>query len=680
MKKKTRIFGVLIVILVAVFVGLYLYFNNDFENSFDVKENDWIKNNSNKVIDVDIPNDYPVFGESGIFRKFTEDFTEETGLSFNIVPYLKESETKSTGLRFKLLNSGDTLQPNDLLLQEDSYALFGKDKTRYDLITEVGDKTIGVLTIDSIDITYYLKKYSNLKFKSYDTSDAMFEEYEAGTVDTIIIPINMYLNKTLANDKYNILFVFPEMTKKIVLSLSNDNETLNSIAKKFFTRWKESKYVTEYNKELLNQYVSAYKVNDKDRTEFLAKKYTFGYVENYPYEVEDRNGLSGITAEYLNRMERLTNSDFITFVKYKDRDSLKDAIKNKKVDIYFNYYDYEDENYTETISVFAEKYAVIGKNEDGYIVDSFESMKGQKVSILTNNSIYNYFKDNSKASLVPFDNIKEMLRKTGSNLIVVDKEVYEYYKNSLFKKYDLLYEDFTTNEYNFMLLKNDNNAVFNKIFNYLISTNSYYKYRTVGLKSLDRTVLEKSDFGELYLIILAIILVPIFVVFITYAFIKRRKKVSEVKKEDRRKYTDMLTSLKNRNYLNYSMDIWNNNRKYPQSIVIVDLNNVKYVNDNYGHEQGDKLICDAASILVNTQLENSEIVRSDGNEFLLYLVGYSENQISTYTKKLVKEFKKLPYGFGAAIGYSMILDEIKSVDDAINEAVLEMRKDKDDYK
>ena len=109
-----------------------------------------------------------------------------------------------------------------------------------------------------------------------------------------------------------------------------DNETLNSIAKKFFTRWKESKYVTEYNKELLNQYVSAYKVNDKDRTEFLAKKYTFGYVENYPYEVEDRNGLSGITAEYLNRMERLTNSDFITFVKYKDRDSLKDAIKNNE--------------------------------------------------------------------------------------------------------------------------------------------------------------------------------------------------------------------------------------------------------------------------------------------------------------------------------------------------------------
>lgn len=98
----------------------------------------------------------------------------------------------------------------------------------------------------------------------------------------------------------------------------------------------------------------------------------------------------------------------------------------------------------------------------------------------------------------------------------------------------------------------------------------------------------------------------------------------------------MLTSLKNRNYLNYNMKAWNESNKYPQAIIIIDLNNIKYVNDNYGHEQGDKLIVGAASILVNTQLENSEIIRSDGNEFLIYLVGYSEQQISNLHKKVSK--------------------------------------------
>jgi len=110
------------------------------------------------------------------------------------------------------------------------------------------------------------------------------------------------------------------------------------------------------------------------------------------------------------------------------------------------------------------------------------------------------------------------------------------------------------------------------------------------------------------------------------------------------------------------------------------LNSVKYVNDNYGHEEGDQLIIKASGILVNTQLENSEIIRTDGNEFLIYLVGYSERQISTYAKKLAKEMKGLPHEFGAAVGFSIINDEIKTLDDAINEATLEMITNKEEYK
>ena len=47
---------------------------------------------------------------------------------------------------------------------------------------------------------------------------------------------------------------------------------------------------------------------------------------------------------------------------------------------------------------------------------------------------------------------------------------------------------------------------------------------------------------------------------------------------------------------------------------------------------------------------------------------------------MYKEFKNLPYEHGAAIGYSMITDGMKTIDDAINEATLEMRTDKEDYK
>ena len=151
-----------------------------------------------------------------------------------------------------------------------------------------------------------------------------------------------------------------------------------------------------------------------------------------------------------------------------------------------------------------------------------------------------------------------------------------------------------------------------------------------------------------------------------------------VAKEDKLKYIDMLTSLKNRNYLNDSIEKWDASEVYPQSIVIVDLNNVAYINDNYGHNEGDNVIKEAANILIKNQLEQSELIRTSGNEFLIYLVGYEEKQIVSYIRKLSKEFKELEHGFGAAVGYSIISDGLKTVDDAINEATLDMKTNKEE--
>ena len=62
------------------------------------------------------------------------------------------------------------------------------------------------------------------------------------------------------------------------------------------------------------------------------------------------------------------------------------------------------------------------------------------------------------------------------------------------------------------------------------------------------------------------------------------------------------------------------------------------------------------------------------------MVGYSEKDVVNYTRKIYKELKELPYGYGAAIGYSMIMDDVKTVDDAINEAILDMKNNKKNSK
>ena len=120
------------------------------------------------------------------------------------------------------------------------------------------------------------------------------------------------------------------------------------------------------------------------------------------------------------------------------------------------------------------------------------------------------------------------------------------------------------------------------------------------------------------------------------------------------------------------LDLWQTaNRSYKTSSASI------YINDVYGHAEGDLVLKNAANILINNQLEQSDIVRTNGDEFLIYMIGYEENKVIAYMRKLNKEFKSLPYNFGATLGYSMILDDIKTIDDAINEAVLEVKTNKE---
>ena len=92
------------------------------------------------------------------------------------------------------------------------------------------------------------------------------------------------------------------------------------------------------------------------------------------------------------------------------------------------------------------------------------------------------------------------------------------------------------------------------------------------------------------------------------------------------------------------------------------------------HRNTINIIKDWSKII--EQLDNSDIMRTDGNEFLVYLVGFTQKQVTNYIHKLNKEFKKLPYEYGAEFGYSMINDNVKTIEDAILEATDEMKKGK----
>ena len=674
MKNKKKIFFIVIGIAIIVFIALYAIINYSEPNVLNSQDKKWISDNGGKVIDVDVINNIPVYANngSGVIFDFFDYLKKETNLEFNKVPYLRGSSVPNSKNRIEIIDGSVKLASNQLLIYTDSYIAIEKSERKINNLSDFERLTIGVLKEDNSTITYYLENVKGISFKTYDTVDTLFKALDDKELNTVVVPHILNLDKTI-KDSYYVNYFFNNISKNIVLTLDNTNTSLISIVSKVFNTWQKEEYSKDYSKTFLNYYINMHSISDKTKADLLSKTYVYGYVENYPYEFSMAGHMEGITIEYLRRIIKLTNID-IKYQKYENIANLKKGIEKGDVDIYFDYFNSNDTKYLKSKPVFASKYVILGKGNTHFI-DNLESLRGKDVSMLANHYLTNYIKANTKANVNEKNSVDELKK---DNLIIVDYEVYNYYKNDIFKDFELLYLNDMSENYVFMVKSTDNS--FFELFNYFINTNSFYNYRNSAYNSFSGSIFDKVTFEELYLIVLAIILVPIIAFIIIRIMLKSKKQIRVLKRDDRKKYTDLMTSLKNRNYLNLNIDKWNQNKVYPQAIMVIDLNNTKYINDNYGREKGDLLIVRASSILINTQLENSEIIRSDGNEFIIYLIGYNENQVDIYAKKLSKSLQELPYGFGAAIGYSMIVDNIKTIDDAINEATIAMQSDKESYK
>ena len=232
--------------------------------------------------------------------------------------------------------------------------------------------------------------------------------------------------------------------------------------------------------------------------------------------------VSGIAGEYLKRMSRLTDISF-TYRKYSSKEALRKAIKKGDVDIYFDYYNFSEENedYKPTISTFVEDYVILGRQRDNYVVNSFESLKDENVAMIVATSLYNYFENNSRSDITVYNTNEELVKNANDKMLVVDSEVYNLYKNTTFEDYDVLYQDTMMNDYKFMV-KNNNRSFYN-LFNYIITTNSYYNYRNSGLADINRSIVERSSFVGLFLIILLIVSIPLITLTVLYLYFKYKR-------------------------------------------------------------------------------------------------------------------------------------------------------------
>ena len=104
-------------------------------------------------------------------------------------------------------------------------------------------------------------------------------------------------------------------------------------------------------------------------------------------------------------------------------------------------------------------------------------------------------------------------------------------------------------------------------------------------------------------------------------------------------FHDKLTGVYNRNFLEKEIERLDTATQLPISIVMVDVNGLKLVNDTYGHERGDELLRSAAQVLKASCREQDLIARFGGDEFVILLPETSPEEAQEVCQRIRSKAK-----------------------------------------
>ena len=535
------------------------------------------------------------------------------------------------------------------------------------------NRKVGILSSQLQLISNYSENISNLSFTQYKDKEQLLNEFnEQQNINYILVPLTEYLDTILEDENYINLHL-SDIPIYYTLYEKDPKDTFSSIIKKYYNSWEDENFQNAYDKELYDFFCDKLDITDEQKDKLHNKTYNYGFIENRPYETLSGSKYGGIINIYLDSFKNFSNTD-IKYTRYKNKNNLVRAINKKDIDLYFNFFNINSD-FNDIKTLMNLSFVIAIPEYENTVVSNLRSLENKDVYVLEESVLENYLKTLDYLNVKTYKDNKQLKKVAKDNIIILDANNYKYYKNDVLKNHTFRYSGNLNVTYNFSSNASD---TFNKLFYNYINILDPKTTTNEGIYNNKIIVQNGTILGRIATYILYIIFAGVIIGFIVYKSTRKIKIAKRIKKEDKMRFIDQLTSLKNRNYLNENIEAWNKNTIYPQTTLIIDLNKVQYINDTYGYEQGDKQIQAAANILIKLQLDNTDIIRTDGTEFMVYFVGHSEKQIASFMRKLNKEFKKLPYDYGVVMAYSTINDDIKLLEDAINEATLAVKEKKNE--
>ena len=107
--------------------------------------------------------------------------------------------------------------------------------------------------------------------------------------------------------------------------------------------------------------------------------------------------------------------------------------------------------------------------------------------------------------------------------------------------------------------------------------------------------------------------------------------------------SDGLTGVYNRRFFEETVEkefATAGRHDWPLSVIFVDVDRFKQINDSHGHQSGDKILREVANLLKNNVRESDIVARYGGDEFVLLLPGLARAGAETIAQRMVEDVRK----------------------------------------
>ncbi|MBI2218367.1 MAG: sensor domain-containing diguanylate cyclase [Candidatus Rokubacteria bacterium] len=139
-------------------------------------------------------------------------------------------------------------------------------------------------------------------------------------------------------------------------------------------------------------------------------------------------------------------------------------------------------------------------------------------------------------------------------------------------------------------------------------------------------------------------------------------------------FKDPLTDVYNRRY--FKLRLEEEARRHlrfeqPLSLVTLDLDYFKDVNDEHGHTAGDQVLREVAQLLVNQSRSFTIVTRYGGDEFAILLANTPRAGAVTYAQRMCGVLERYPFHYGritASVGVATLPEDGQSPDDLVEAA------------